>query len=378
MTAATSVSLRIRGRSVRQFEPDQVLLTSKAAMAVPEWTPASRVGPGDMVGIEYGGSWPSSPAALPVPDSSALRGSEKAIRVPGEMTGDLALLLGAYFAEGHTSAKTWTVTITNSVDEVLEQVALAWDSVFGLTARIDRPVDRCPSVSVSSRRLVLFMRQLECGSRASVKRVPDAILGGTRDHALRFLQGAALDAYTTCSHAGKWAICLDTQVGIDGLQDLLTHLGIVNAQIGKFNKLNGKTYPELYAPGPAGQRLTEFVPFLEPGKEAAAERYRARVYCQRDRDVIPGITGRELYDLIPVGRCGRNGRGTGRQRFRYLNDARTLNVSRHGVQLVRDAGAALPAWLAAILESRTRFATVLDTACASSTPNSVRSCVKGQ
>ena len=107
---------------------------------------------------------------------------------------------------------------------------------FGLHSRLTHQRDRCPGLVVSSRRLVLFLESLGCGSRACNKAVPVPILNGTRRHALLFLQGAALDAYTTHAHAGKWAICLESRTAIDGLQDLLTHLGIVNAQIPKFSK----------------------------------------------------------------------------------------------------------------------------------------------
>ena len=62
---------------------------------------------------------------------------------------ELALLLGAYAAEGHTSRRTYTVTITNSVEAVLERVVAAWKSEFGLDARITREPGKCPGVVVS-------------------------------------------------------------------------------------------------------------------------------------------------------------------------------------------------------------------------------------
>ena len=45
-------------------------------------------------------------------------------------------VLGAYAAEGHTTPSNWTVTITNSVPDVLERVADAWQRVFGVEARV--------------------------------------------------------------------------------------------------------------------------------------------------------------------------------------------------------------------------------------------------
>ena len=47
-------------------------------------------------------------------------------------------------------------------------------------------------------------------------------------------QTEAID--TTTVTASKWAICLESAVGIHGLQELLTRLAVPNAQIAKFNR----------------------------------------------------------------------------------------------------------------------------------------------
>ena len=145
----------------------------------------------------------------------------------------------------------------------------AWLDVFGLQARITRQPDRCTGLVVSSKRLVEFMELLQCGSRASNKKVPCVIAEGRRDHALAFLQGAALDAYVTHAGAAKWAICLESHPAIDGLQDLVTRLGVVNAQISKYNRTYDKTYFELYAAG-ARAGAAGRCRFLNDGRRANA------------------------------------------------------------------------------------------------------------
>ncbi|WP_261819302.1 LAGLIDADG family homing endonuclease [Nocardioides sp. OK12] len=274
------------------------------------------------------------------------------------MTDELAFLLGAYLSEGHTTRSNWSVILTNSVEEVLLRAQEAWWSVFGLSSRLTRQRDRCPGLVVSSRRLVLFLDSLGCGSRARNKVVPGPILNGTREHALLFLQGAALDAYTTHTSAGKWAICLESRAAIDGLQELVTHLGIVSAQIPKLNRQRGKTYYELYAPGAWGQELSALAPFLEPDKAIRAAAYRRVRYRTKETDVVPGAHGPTLYRLLAAGTSGRYGRGSGRQRFRHLLDPRTARVSRSSVMAVRDAGGELPSWLTTILDQQIRFAPV--------------------
>lgn len=322
-------------------------------------TPVDAVRVGDWVGVTYGGGWPAAPAPVPQPSYGPIRGSEKAITVPRAMTHDLAFLLGAYLAEGHTTRSNWSVILTNSVIEVLEKAQAAWRDVFGLNSRITRQPGRCTGLVVSSKRLVEFMDGLAVGSRAANKAVPKCILDGSREHALAFLQGAALDAYTTTRTASKWAICLESSKAIDGLQDMVTKLGVTNAQIPKFNWQMNKTYYELYAPGLAGQELCRLVPFLEPDKEDRARAYLAAVMGPGTADVIPGLEGRKLYDMVPTGKGGRNG-GGGRQRLRYLRDPRTTRVCRSSVRRAREAGAALPDWLDRLVESTVRFTPVVD------------------
>ena len=269
---------------------------------------------------------------------------------------------GAYLSEGHTARSTWSVVITNSVLEVLEQTRSAAKVVFGIEGRISQPKTRCSHLVLSSKRLVEFMDLLGCGSRARDKQVPSVITNASREHMLTFLQGVALDAYTTNQYAAKWGICLESRGAIDGLQDLLTKLGIANAQIPKLNRTNGKTYYELYAAGPWGQEMCRLVPFLEPDKAARAEEFMTRAYRTSSTDLIPGISGPELYALVPAGRSGRNGRGTGRQALNHLCDSRTRRVSRASVERARAAGALLPAWLVDVVETPKRFVEVVASA----------------
>ena len=122
---------------------------------------------------------------------------------------------------------------------------------------------------------------------------------------MAFLQGLALDAYVTTSQAAKWAICLDSPALLDDLQAVMTNLGVLHGRVTNHNKEYDKDYDEVYAAGLQGQLMVSLVPFLEPDKAA-----RAAVYLRMDcgagtADVVPGITGRELYELIPLGHAWR-------------------------------------------------------------------------
>src|SRR5205085_7410688 len=181
------------------------------------------------------------------------------------------------------------ITITNSVPAVLERVAAAWRSVFGVDARIVRQPNRCAGVVVSSKSVVEFLEYLGCGRRASAKRIPDAILRSPRPMVLAFLQGLALDAYATVATAPKWAICLDAPALLDDLQAVLTNLGVVHSRITKLNRTNRTNYDEVYATGSHAQKLAELVPFLEPDNAARTAQLRALTFQGNHvtSDVVP-------------------------------------------------------------------------------------------
>ncbi len=359
MLTSDIVRLTIRGRGTREFSAGQALFTCQGGRLAPLQTAAADVKLGDWVGVSYVAAWSGSAAALPAVPPRPGYGSEKQIRTPTVMSPELAFLLGAYLAEGHTTRSNWSVILTNSVESVLLRAQRAWLDVFGLHARITRQSNRCMGLVVSSKRLVEFMDLLQCGSRASNKRVPRVIAEGRRDHALTFLQGAALDAYVTHTGAAKWAICLESHPAIDGLQDLVTRLGVVNAQIPKYNRTYDKTYFELYAAGAQGQKLCRAVPFLEPDKLSRADAYMSKVYRPTVTDVIPGLDGPTLYASVPIGRSGRRGAGTGRQTLTHLCDPRTRMVSRHSVERVLRMGVMLPPWVHQVLDEEIHFAPVV-------------------
>lgn len=65
-------------------------------------------------------------------------------------------------------------------------------------------------------------------------------------------------------------------------------------------------------------------------------------------------------DMVPRGRSGRTGKGTGRQSLIHLCDSRSRRVTRSSVERAVAAGAVLPSWLREILDQEVRFADVLD------------------
>jgi adenosylcobalamin-dependent ribonucleoside-diphosphate reductase len=350
------VTLR-SGHSVTGTLPHRLLVAGPGGLA---WKTLAEIETGDAVAIQYGAEkWSTTPLSLRDIPVSALHGNQKNVTLPAEMSAELAFLLGAYASEGHTTRSNWTITITNSVPEVLERVRAAWQSVFGLQARITAEPGRCTGVVVASKTAVEFMSALGCGTRSSNKRIPDAVLRSPREMVMAFLQGLALDAYVTVGNSSKWAICLDSPALLDDLQSVMTNLGVVHSRISKLNKENGKTYDEVYAPGLQGQLMASLVPFLEPDKAARAADYLRRDCGPGTADAVPGITGRELFEMIPRGRHGADHVRSWRNGFTFLRDPRTQQVTRRTLERVSTLpGVELPAWLRQVIDGNLHFSPV--------------------
>ncbi len=326
-----------------------------------EWKRLDELAVGDWIAQQYGADmWSSLPARFDDFAASASYGSQKAVTVPQELTEELAFLLGAYAAEGHATRSNWTVSITNSVPAVRDRLVAAWRDLFGVDAKVAVSGDRCPQVVVASKTIVEFLEYLGCGSRASDKRIPDAVLRSPKPMVLAFLQGLALDAYVTTSGMAKWAICLDSPGLLDDLQAVLTNLGVVHGRITKHDKTYDKDFGEVYTCGQHAQALLRLVPFAEPGKAEAAERLLGMTF-EPDRDtadVVPGILPYELYMLLPTGKSGRNGHGV-RSEFAFLCDPRTRRVTRRTLERVAAVpGVSLPFWLRQVLEDNLHFSPV--------------------
>jgi adenosylcobalamin-dependent ribonucleoside-diphosphate reductase len=322
-----------------------------------QWRRLDELRPGDRVATKYGDElWASIPPRFDDFAPTDRYGSQKTVTVPAAMTKDLAFILGAYAAEGHIARSNWTIRIANADEDVIARLVLETERVFGFRPRVARQPGKCPSVDLSSKTLIEFFDYLGVGNGAARKRIPDAILRSPREMVLAFLEGLTLDSYLPAS-VPKWAICLASSGLLDDLQAVLTNLGIVHSRVEKYNAEYDRTFGEVYASGRHAQRLLAQLHFTERHKALRAAEIVASDIGQGSADVVPGLTGRELYDLIPKGRSGHNGALTGRSReYSYLKDARTKEVSRTSVErvaMIEDVQ--LPEWLDQVLDDNLYF-----------------------
>ncbi len=326
-----------------------------------EWRGLDELEPGDRVATKYGDElWGSRPPRFDDFVASIRHGSHKTVTIPAEMTESLAFFLGAFAAEGHITRTHWTIKIANANEDVIARLVLEGKRLFGFQPCIRREPGKCPSVELSSKTLVEFFDYLGTGNGAAHKRIPDAILESPREIVVAFLEGLTLDSYITAS-LPKLAICLASGELLDDLQAILTNLGIVHGRIEKYNAEYECSFEEVYVTGRHAQRLVAQLRFPERHKELRAASIVTGDFSQSTADVVPGISGTELYDLIPKGRSGRNGAGSGRSReFSYLKDARTREVSRTSVErvaMIEDV--ALPDWLDRVLDDNLYFSPVV-------------------
>jgi ribonucleoside-diphosphate reductase alpha chain len=345
------------GHTIKGTYPHRLMVAGDGGLA---WKTLGELEEGDAVALQYGAElWASVAPSLRDIHASALYGCQKEVRLPEEMSSELAFLLGAYAAEGCTIGSTWTIRITNSVPEVLDRVKRAFADLFSVEAKIVTQPDKCAEVHVSSKTIVEFLHALGCGSRASEKRIPDAVLRSPRGMVMAFLQGLALDAYVSFSGPmGKWAICLDSPGLLDDLQAVMTNLGVLHGRVTKHNRDYDKDYDEVYASGLQGQLMASLVPFLEPDKAARAAEFLTKDYGAGTSDVVPGITGRELYEMIPLAEGRKNGRSW-RSEFTFLRDPRTSQVTRRTLERVSTLpGVELPAWLRQVIDGNLHFSPV--------------------
>jgi hypothetical protein len=100
------------------------------------WSRLEEVRPGDFAVVRYGGMWPRRSPSLTGFVPSASYGNQKKVRVPGEMTAELAFFLGAYVAEGHLNRSNWSVVVTNAVPIAMTLSTRANLSVLLLGGRV--------------------------------------------------------------------------------------------------------------------------------------------------------------------------------------------------------------------------------------------------
>jgi intein/homing endonuclease len=313
------------------------------------WRRLDEIAEGESVALRYGAElWSLLPAEL-----SGFEAGEvaDAWQVPTEMSAELAFLLGAFAATGRVSESTATVTISHQAPAVLDRLAAAWRSLFGLEARVVTAEGRCPQVAVTSETALAFLEFVAGGpgvrgvpgkDRAAFRRIPAAVLASPRDIVLAYLQGLLASAgVSRTAGAATVSIGLGSATLLDDLQSVLTNLGVVHRRVDS----------EVVISGDSARDLFDLVPPADPHVVSLA----AEVFVGRDLpgsagDFVPNLSPRELYLLVPTEQ---------REEFAFLRDAKFRHVTRSTLDAVASLpGVALPDWLATVVSDGLHFSPV--------------------
>ena len=304
------------------------------------WRRLDEIEEGESVALRYGAElWSLVPAHF---DGFEAGEVADAWQVPTEMSTELAFLLGAFAATGRISESTATVTISHAATAVLDRLAGAWRSLFGLEARVVTAEGRCPQVAVTSETAVAFLEFVAGDERAAFRRIPTAVLASPRDVVLAYLQGLLANVgVARAAGAATVTVALGSGTLLDDLQSVLTNLGVVHRRVDS----------EVVVSGDSARDLFDLVPPADPQVVALA----AEVFVGRDLpgsagDFVPGLSPRELYLLVPTEQ---------REEFAFLRDAKFRHVTRATLDAVAALpGVALPDWLATVVSDGLHFSPV--------------------
>ncbi|CCQ36450.1 ATP-dependent DNA helicase MCM (intein-containing) [Natronomonas moolapensis 8.8.11] len=248
---------------------------------------------------------PNSSAAVEL-DGEPHRGKEKDVRLPAELSGDLAEILGFLVAEGHAYAgSTHEIGFSSHDERLLERMDRLVQSVFGVES-----TDTTNAAGTVTKRWVStelyrwFQRNVPgVMETARDRRVPDRVLGASEEAIRRFLVGAF------AGDGGVESEAMSFSTASDGLAedyaDALAKVGVASRIHHDATEDSWKVYvmgdsTERFVDSivdPADERYEEAQAFVERSNEA-----------RRHHDVLPTSAARELRDLkrlLGVGRTGK-------------------------------------------------------------------------
>ena len=296
-----------------------------------DWKRLDEITEEDHVAIRLGTDfWASNDAEIDF-TPSPLYGSQKVIRLPERMTPELGWLLGCFAAEGSIARSTWTVRITNNDDAVLERCRVAFETFFGLDARVFvDPRNGVKDIGVASKTLVELLDYLGASGKAGTKEIPWVVLQSTRETMQAFIGGLWLDGYVR-DQDGMTAICLKSERLVRQLQVVLNNFGVRANLIQKYNKVYDSTFHEVCIHGYDVCRFAELFTLDESHKRARLAEAAAR---------LAEGTGNIWSDVVPCYREEMKEAIYARRdtmAWRNVFDKRTKHVSRKTVAAFHEA-----------------------------------------
>ncbi|HEY6237687.1 MAG TPA: V-type ATP synthase subunit A, partial [Thermoplasmata archaeon] len=244
--------VRVRTRSGRtvRVTPVHRLFTIGPEGALRE-TRAGSLKPGDYVASVRRLPGPARDQPLDI-ELPKLKRHGNVIRVPGQMTPDLAEFLGLFVAEGYIRGP-GAVVFTNSDEALLGRFRELARNLFGLEGKVERQSAKTPNVLLFSISLVRLLALLGTGGLAAAKRIPGAVLSSTNASLAAFLRGYYLGDGGISSGEVEW--CTASPKLQTELVYALSRFGITSTMARRW--VNGSEYFRVFVRGvPNLQRLS--------------------------------------------------------------------------------------------------------------------------
>jgi V/A-type H+/Na+-transporting ATPase subunit A len=277
--------IRLRTRSGRcvRVTPVHRIFTVGADGSLVE-TEAQKLKPGDYLAAVR--KLPSPRGVAPLrPELPKLQRRGKSIRVPNEMTPELAEFLGLFVAEGYVRGGR-TVVFTDADPSMLDRFLELTSRLFGIEGQIERPPDKTPNVLVGSAPLVHLLKWFGTGATSGEKRLPAAVLGSNNEVLAGFLLGYFLGDGGFSPSKGEAELCTKSAQLATELTYALCRFSVASTISHRW--IDGTSYSRVFVRGRANlHRLAAALDSPAP-KVASLQAYvgsKTRSYAATD--VVP-------------------------------------------------------------------------------------------
>ena len=209
----------------------------------------------------------------------------KSIRVPTEMSPELAEFLGLFVAEGYVRGGR-TVVFTNAEPSMLNRFLDLADQLFGLRGRVERQAGKTPNVLLGSTTLVYFLKWLGTGAVSGEKRLPATVLGSSNEVLGRFLLGYFLGDGGFSSPKGEVELCTKSPRLASELTYALSRFSITSSLARRW--VEGTAYSRVFVRGLANlERLASALQSTDPKVENLQRYVRSKGRGYTATDVVP-------------------------------------------------------------------------------------------
>ena len=238
------VRLRTRsGRSVRVTPVHRIFTVGPDGNLVE--TEARNLKPGDYLAAVRKVPAPRGSVRLN-PVLPKLQRHGKSIRIPTEMTPDLAEFLGLFVAEGYIRGGR-TVVFTNSESSMLNRFLALTNLLFGIEGRLELQEGKTPNVLVGSTTLVYLLDWFGTGAVSGEKRLPTAVLGSNNEVFAGFLLGYFLGDGGFYQSKGEVELCTKSARLATELTYALARFSVTSTLAQRW--INGSAYSRVFVRG---------------------------------------------------------------------------------------------------------------------------------